>query len=427
MRGFRRWMGMAFGAGRAVSLGALLSVATVGMAAAEYRLQPGDTVRMAVAGLPLSDVDATVDIDGFVSLAWFGRVNAQGRSISELLEQVRANSDGQVIKRYTNDGELNLINPSPQDIYIELVAYRPVIVGGDVRQPGERPYVPGLTVRGAVAMAGGSEDVLLDAEGQDTFTLTRWQNDYAAAALDHATASLRTWRYTMEIEKDFDIPPPGPEQFRVSATVYDSLLAEQRQLADINRTYNSGEQSFRGDALEQARERVQILIRQQAKQNEAMEADEADMERMTQLMSSGLTNAQRVADARRASVITASRLLELEETLAEAELEVTRMTREVTDFDELRTAELLELRDLARAEALLSEVRMDNFSRALAGSNQLVGDSDILMEVETVVEIYRRAETGVERVVADMDDPVFPGDTIEVTLNTVEMPGALTE
>jgi polysaccharide export outer membrane protein len=40
-------------------------------------------------------------------------------------------------------------------VSVEVSAYRPIFVLGEVNKPGEYPYQPGMTVVSAVAVAGG--------------------------------------------------------------------------------------------------------------------------------------------------------------------------------------------------------------------------------------------------------------------------------
>ena len=45
-----------------------------------------------------------------------------------------------------------LLNPK---VAVEVLTFRPIYVLGEVQKPGEYPYTPGLTIRGAVAKADG--------------------------------------------------------------------------------------------------------------------------------------------------------------------------------------------------------------------------------------------------------------------------------
>ncbi|MEM9780175.1 MAG: hypothetical protein AAF813_09655, partial [Pseudomonadota bacterium] len=214
---------------------------------------------------------------------------------------------------------------------------------------------------------------------------------------------------------------PSPAGYRVSADVFNEMLAEQQSLMQIARVNSAGQRDFLVRALEQAETRVAILAQQKEQNAELIAADEAEEARARELLAGGLTNATRLADARRAVVLTATRLLETEENLARAELDVTRMTREVDEFEETRTTTLLAERDAARTRIYLAKLRMDNLSRLLSGSNAMLSDTDILPEVEATVVIYRKRGNRTEEIQAGFDEQVLPGDTLDVTLQPLEL------
>ncbi len=399
---------------------AALTLCAPTVATAEYRLQPGDVVRFSVAGLPESVLETAVDIDGNLSLAWFGTVNAAGRPLSEVRRQVQARSVGQVIKRYNNEGELKLVNVNAEDIFLQILSYQPIIVGGDVEQPGEYTFRPGLTVRAALALAGGQTDLLVGDDLQDQIQLLRWQNDFAEAALNHASANLTYWRLSAEIAQDYDMPPPNPNGFRVSASVYEELLAEQRRLMEIARSNDDGQRAYLERALVQAKARQSILTQQKARQSEAIAADEEEEARVKELLAGGLTNASRVSDARRAVVLTATRLLEVEESLARVELDITRMSREKSQFEEDRMTRLLEARDVARNMIYTAKLSMDSLSRLQSTSQSATLDSITGVPTEPTVVIHRRVDDKIKVLEATLDDEILPGDTLSFSLNSFE-------
>ena len=61
-------------------------------------------------------------------------------------------------------------------VSVQVVAYRPVYIFGEVTKPGGYPFAPGMTVRSAVALGGG-----FSYRAQDAFVVvTRSGNDYRA-------------------------------------------------------------------------------------------------------------------------------------------------------------------------------------------------------------------------------------------------------
>lgn len=109
--------------------------------AAEYRLGAGDRLQVTVFGQP--DLSGTFEIggEGTVALPLLGAVPAGGRTLRELSEDIRVRLD----KDY-------VVNPR---VNIEVTNYRPFYILGQVTRPGSYPYVAGLDVRQAIAIAGG--------------------------------------------------------------------------------------------------------------------------------------------------------------------------------------------------------------------------------------------------------------------------------
>ena len=79
---------------------------------------------------------------GRIALPLLGGVKAAGLTPEEL--------DG-VIANGLKQRKL-LRDPS---VSVEVVAYRPVFVLGEVSKPGQYPYLPGMTMQTTVAVAGG--------------------------------------------------------------------------------------------------------------------------------------------------------------------------------------------------------------------------------------------------------------------------------
>jgi polysaccharide biosynthesis/export protein len=112
----------------------------------EIRLATGDELRIVIPGL--SGVDAAansafvINDRGEVSLPVLGSVPAAGLTLSELEKAIATKL---VAGEY-------LVSPS---VSIQPVKLRPVYVTGEVRNPGEYQYRPGMAVLAAVSAAGG--------------------------------------------------------------------------------------------------------------------------------------------------------------------------------------------------------------------------------------------------------------------------------
>jgi len=108
----------------------------------EYRVAPGDKVRVVVLSDTELSGDYEVDSTGLISPRMAGRVSVVGMTTVEIEELLR--------NRYRADGYLR----DPK-LSVDLIGRRPFYIVGEITKPGAFPYVNGISVLQAVAIAGG--------------------------------------------------------------------------------------------------------------------------------------------------------------------------------------------------------------------------------------------------------------------------------
>lgn len=106
-----------------------------------YTLGPGDRVKITVFGHEDLSGEFEVDGSGMISPPLVRDIKAQGLTVRQV-EKI-------VADRLSPD---YLKNPS---VSVEVMNYRPFYIFGEVNAPGSYPYVNGMTVVNAVAVAGG--------------------------------------------------------------------------------------------------------------------------------------------------------------------------------------------------------------------------------------------------------------------------------
>jgi polysaccharide biosynthesis/export protein len=109
-----------------------------------YLLDTGDKLRIFVYGHPNLSRLYTVDHQGMVSVPLIGDVPARGRTSRGLGRAIAARLGAQYVKE-------------PQ-VTVDIAQNRPFFILGEVRNAGQFPYVSGMTVQEAVAIAGGYGD-----------------------------------------------------------------------------------------------------------------------------------------------------------------------------------------------------------------------------------------------------------------------------
>ncbi|MDJ0927263.1 MAG: polysaccharide biosynthesis/export family protein [Gammaproteobacteria bacterium] len=107
----------------------------------EYRLAAGDQLKITVYGHEDLSGEFEVDGAGDVSMPLINEVSAEGRTADELEVEIVAALKPDYLK-----------NPR---VSVEVLNYRPFYIIGEVTSPGSYPYVSGMTVVNAVAVAGG--------------------------------------------------------------------------------------------------------------------------------------------------------------------------------------------------------------------------------------------------------------------------------
>jgi polysaccharide biosynthesis/export protein len=106
-----------------------------------YRLDAGDKLRVVVYGQEGLTNTYAIDAGGSITMPLIGLVPARGRTPAGLAAEIT----GKLRHGYIRD-------PS---VAVEIEAYRPFFILGEVAAPGQYPYVPNISVESAVAVAGG--------------------------------------------------------------------------------------------------------------------------------------------------------------------------------------------------------------------------------------------------------------------------------
>jgi len=108
----------------------------------EYRVRPGDRLRMSIWGEPDLTTDAVVMTDGVVSFPLVGEIAVADKTVSALAEELR-----EAYLRYYQDPRVSL-SAVP-------AVWPKVYVQGNVKQPGPVDYAPERRLLDYVGLAGG--------------------------------------------------------------------------------------------------------------------------------------------------------------------------------------------------------------------------------------------------------------------------------
>lgn len=109
-----------------------------------YLLDTGDRLRVFVYGQPNLSRAYTVDQEGMITVPLINEVSARGRTTREVEDSIRHRLGSEFVR-------------DPQ-VTVDILQNRPFFIYGEVRTGGQFPFVSGMTVETAIAIAGGYTD-----------------------------------------------------------------------------------------------------------------------------------------------------------------------------------------------------------------------------------------------------------------------------
>jgi polysaccharide export outer membrane protein len=107
-----------------------------------YVLGPGDQLRIITFGEDQLTGEFTVDDRGKIQLPLLSTVQAAGQTPEQLAANIASALQKSGMEREAS-------------VAVQVLAYRPIFVLGEVAKPGQYPYQPAMTLLTAVADAGG--------------------------------------------------------------------------------------------------------------------------------------------------------------------------------------------------------------------------------------------------------------------------------
>jgi polysaccharide export outer membrane protein len=160
-----------------------------------YKLAPGDRISVVVFGQTELSGDMLIDVTGSIRLPFVGPIEVANLTLSECHKRI--------VDRLA-DGILN--RPS---VNVQISELRPIFVLGDVRTAGAHPFKFGMSVKAAVAVAGGF-GVTAPVQGAAVAELLTSEERLRQLTLQRAILTIRKTR--LEAQRDGAAAFPAPDQ-----------------------------------------------------------------------------------------------------------------------------------------------------------------------------------------------------------------------
>ncbi|QEW23418.1 polysaccharide export protein EpsE (plasmid) [Paracoccaceae bacterium] len=368
-------------------------------------IERGDVLRVEVMNAPEFSRDrAPVDADGRIALLALGTIQVAGRDTDTARAEIAA--------AFAERGVL--VAPV---VLVEVTNYRQVYVGGRVGRPGAIDFVPGMTARQAIVTAGGIRLVASETATDPAETLSAIAERASTAfALAQVVARISRLQAQLDGAENLTAAPP-PAQ--VPPGMLDQTAAsETALLSDIGHR-TEGQRHHARDLLTLIDVELDTLSRQMALQDTEAEVQAAEIEDARSLVERGLMPRPRLQELLREQSRLNRDRLETSAFTARARQEAETVRFELQDETARRREDLRLLlqearRDQARLEADIESLDLRIMAGGLAPADP----------ARTRLVIHRTLDGVLTGHDATMDDPVLPGDVLELILVSPGVPNA---
>lgn len=370
---------------------------------AEYLVERGDVLEITVSGSADLHRRAMVNDDGKLSFPLLGDVSVAGRSLSQLRVQLH---DLLVAKK---------LLPDP-DVIVEISEYRPVYVSGDVTNSGAYPYRPGITVRDAVALAGGYDSSHLRSRDHDALVQAIDARDqYDSLSIELVKIEVHIARLQAELSNQADIDLGHVQIGRVAREAVSELAKIEGQQLKIDRDDYDKEQLYLDRMVKVTQEQVSVLSQEEQQERSGLEQQRKDAARARELLQKSLVPMARVEEQAREISESQARSLETKAKVSQTERELEEFTRRSQKHEDQHKIDVMQQLQKSMGELATVRVRLDSAGEKLRyldmAKQQSWNRSDELRDLV----ILRKAPGDSQRIVATEETSLLPGDTLEIT------------
>jgi len=380
---------------------------------ASYVVAPGDVIELSVVGLPELHQRAAVNMEGQVSFPLLGLMNVAGLSLSDLQAKLRNDLTNKTVRTRAQDGSERAVYIYPEEITVTIAEHRPIYVNGDVARPGELPYRATITVRQAIALAGGL-DVLRARSGDATLQ----EFDLKAEARILQADYLRQQAIVARIQGELNKKPDAGQSGASAAKPETSTKVHRAQMQQLELAWDDHVKEIASleKSIEQTKSQIETLGRLREELLQSYQQQSADMARLKTNFEKGLASIARISEEQRALSFVSERLLQTEAQLTIAKRGYEEQKRQLQRVDDQRRLRLT--RELEEAENRLLEIR----TRLQAAGEKLVYAGSARSNLQETssdkpsLKVFRKNGNAWEDIDAKLDTELMPGDVVEVTL-----------
>jgi len=303
---------------------------------ADYSLAAGDVLQMSAFGIPGFQQRIAIDLDGNAFFPLIGQVHVEGRTVADVRSQVGRLIATKDFRIFGDAGREVHTVVSPDEVILQVAEYRPIVVNGDVATPGSQPFRAGLTVREAVAIAGGY-DLMHVKFDNPMIQAVDFKTGLQNLEIDLSREKLRLEGLKAELKGSQTLDDTAPVKAASAVAIKD--LEVQRLMASLGDA--DAQRKYLNVVIEQTKAKLDGLEQQEQRESEGAKLDDEEATRSEDLYKRGLATSSKSTDARRVSLLSWTRYLETGVESAKTRKEHEDLKRQLAAFDATRVLSLL--------------------------------------------------------------------------------------
>jgi len=386
----------------AMSMAALF--ASAANAQESYLIGPGDVLSISFLSNPQFNRKLTVGVDGTVFIPLIGELSVSGQTIKQLRGGIPVLLTGAVFRERINGEEL-LVTVAPDEVMIDVSAYRPIYVDGAVIAPGRQSFAVGMTVRQAIAGADGIQSQLIATSRSGI----RLQDNpqVLVAKLIGVLAEMSV--HKAFLEKKDDIDRTEIDALNAPPELVEPAVALARSQVTTSSKLFDEQFAFLERSVTEAKVRVLAALRHEEVMAKIVQNEEAEVTRVQSRVTRGLARSDLLFQTRRLYLQAVERLSNVqasrfstEDTWRGLVLKRDQAQQERSMKDQARLQILAQQAAQLRVQIKLSSVDMSGPE----GSSSYAGAPSI--------SIFRRVGGEAQQTPASPDTPLMPGDVVNV-------------
>lgn len=383
---------------------ALLAAPGISLAGAnDYQLSLGDVLTFDFLDDDEMPVNLTVTPDGDVQFPLIGDLHIEGLTLREAEKRLRAKFRTREI---LNDPKISL----------NVFSFRPIYVLGEVKSPGSFSYVSGVTVRQAIGLAGGVQTATTN-PGDRVVARARLRGEMDGAQSEIVHEAIYAARLVAQLENraivDLKDVPQASKPYLEDISAKSVIEIEQRIL-DTDRASTKAQIDILTQGIHEAEQGLQILGNLKVQQEEVVEMNQRDLDRVTILRRRELNTESDVSRAKANASNEKARLLEIIAEMSRSRRELGSLKLELSKLKAERTRDILEKlqeRELAVNKLIASRKSAEEqffLMAAVAAEEARKGT------IRFTYEVRRTSNGSAKSELADLSTSLQPGDIVYV-------------